>query len=67
MTNPETGLNLDDFLIEARNPEEVEAAKNILASCFQDEIQAQGIKAETVRPLTTRRAQFARLLDLPTD
>ena len=67
MANPETGLNNNDFLIEADNPEEVDAAKNVLASCFRAEMQALGIKAETLQTLSTRRAQFARLLDLSTD
>ena len=67
MTNPETGFNFNDFPIEADNPEEVEAAKNVLASCFRAEMQELGIKVETLQTLSTRRAQFARLLDLPTD
>lgn len=30
-------------------------------------MRSQGVKVETVQTLRTRQAQFARLLDLPTD
>lgn len=67
MTSPQTGLSFDGFLIEADKPEEVEGVKNVLASCFEAEMQTEGIKVETMQSLSTRRARFARLLDPPTD